>query len=90
MQYVLNIAWNYLITIDTQSYPYMDKMLAEVPGATQIEKLAHLYFTTQSGMMALPFRIPGLKFYKALNVSDRNEEHMQSWSFLWKKLYPSL
>jgi hypothetical protein len=69
VQYVLNIAWNYLITINTQAYPYMDKMLADVPGATQIEKLAHLYFTTQSGMMALPLRIPGLNFWKALNVS---------------------
>jgi hypothetical protein len=47
----------------------MDKMLADVPGATQIEKLAHLYFTTQSGMMALPLNIPGSKFWKAMNVS---------------------
>lgn len=88
VQYVLNIAWNYLITIDTQSYPYLDKMLADVPGDTQIEKLAFMYFTMQSGMMAIPLRIPGLKYYKAMNVSDRNAELEFKVSF--EKLAPSL
>ncbi|KAG0600327.1 hypothetical protein M758_11G024700 [Ceratodon purpureus] len=99
-KYVLNIAWNYLITIDTQSYPYMDKMLEDVPGATQIEKLAHLYFTTQSGMMALPFRIPGLKYYKALNsrkkiqevlkqvIADRRSGEVECKDFLQSLLLP--
>jgi len=99
-KYVLNIAWNYLITIDTQAYPYMDKMLADVPGATQIEKLAHLYFTTQSGMMALPFRIPGLNFWKALNsrkkiqeilkqvIADRRSGELRCNDFLQSLLLP--
>ena len=100
MQYVLNIAWNYLITIDTQAYPYMERMLAEVPGPTQIEKLAHLYFTTQSGMMALPLNIPGLNYYKALQsrkkiqevlkqvIADRRSGAVECKDFLQSLLLP--
>jgi hypothetical protein len=81
LQYVLYIAWSYLITINTQSYPYMDKMLADVPGDTVKEKLAHLYYTTQSGMMAIPLLIPGTAYYRAMRVSYHIEEHVLYLNF---------
>ena len=85
LQYILSIAWSYLITVNTQAYPYMDKMLANVPGATVMEKLAHLYFTTQSGMLSLPLRIPGTSFDKAMKVS----EHIQRGHMLHRGPLPT-
>ncbi|KAG0556109.1 hypothetical protein KC19_11G026900 [Ceratodon purpureus] len=99
-KYVLYIAWSYLITINTQAYPYMDQMLANVPGAHVMEKLAHLYYTTQSGMMALPLLIPGTNYYKAMKarsllqgvikkvIADRQNGLVKCNDFLQSMLLP--
>lgn len=99
-KYVLYIAWSYLITINTQSYPYMDKMLVDVPGDTVKEKLAHLYYTTQSGMMAIPLLIPGTAYYRAMRarallqgilrkvIADRQSGLVECKDFLQSMLLP--
>lgn len=67
----------------------MEEMLANVPGPSVIEKLAHLYFTTQSGMMRLPLLIPGTNYYNAIKVSNHFVQallFLTLWQFSLKKL----